>query len=196
MRIIQRLNPGPGIADFWTEFRRPNPYRWPILAASALLSGSLIYLLTDHAVSLDWLAGGALAVIGGVALAGMIAERVKINVWVLMAAAAVTGTIFYQFTKEHWRVPPPPPEVTYISTFEPGRTDAQIQASNRANQKQQDTLRAEQAKREEEAKNAYRELGRATGLDVDAMERQIARDNATEAKPAGAAAKPGQPVAK
>ncbi len=29
-----RFNPAGGIADFWNEFRRPNPYRWPILALS------------------------------------------------------------------------------------------------------------------------------------------------------------------
>lgn len=31
-----RFNPKPGIMDFWTEFRKPNPYRWPILFASSL----------------------------------------------------------------------------------------------------------------------------------------------------------------
>jgi hypothetical protein len=31
-----RFNPAGGIADFWNEIRRPNPYRWPILALSVL----------------------------------------------------------------------------------------------------------------------------------------------------------------
>jgi hypothetical protein len=31
-----RFNPAGGIADFWTEIRRPHPYRWPILALSVL----------------------------------------------------------------------------------------------------------------------------------------------------------------
>ncbi len=31
-----RFNPAPGIVDFWNEFRKPNPYRWPILGASMI----------------------------------------------------------------------------------------------------------------------------------------------------------------
>ncbi len=31
-----RFNPTSGVLDFWQEFRKPNPYRWPILAASAI----------------------------------------------------------------------------------------------------------------------------------------------------------------
>lgn len=31
-----RFNPKAGIVDFWSEFRKPNPYRWPILAVSTL----------------------------------------------------------------------------------------------------------------------------------------------------------------
>ena len=180
--MIQRFNPGPGIADFWQEFKRPNPYRWPVLAASALLTGSLIFLLTDYAVTLNWVVGGVLALLGGIALAAMIAERVRINVWVLMVAASLTGVILYQFSKERWRIPPPPPEVEFITTFEAGRTDGEIAASNRANQIQQDRLRAEQKAREEAARETYRALGRASGLDVDAMEREIAREKAAEAK--------------
>ncbi|ANY21424.1 hypothetical protein A6F68_02944 [Tsuneonella dongtanensis] len=178
MRRLQRLNPGPGIADFWAEFKRPNPYRWPILATSALLTGSLLFLLTDRAVSLNWMVGGVLALIGGVALAAMIAERVRIRFGILLLAAMIPAAIFWQFGKERWRIPPAPPEVTYISTFEEGRTDAEIAESNRANQAVQDRLRAEQKQREEEAKEAYRALGRASGLDVDAMERRIAEEQA------------------
>ena len=183
MRMMQRLNPGPGIADFWTEFKRPNPYRWPILAGSALLTGSLLFLLTDHAVSLNWMVGAVLALIGGIALAAMIAARVRIHLGVLALAAACSALLIYQFTKERVRVPPPKPKVTWITSFAPGRSDAEIAASNRANQAKQDAWRAEQARREEEAKDAYRALGRASGMDVDAMERDIARERAAE-KPA------------
>lgn len=31
-----RFNPTPGLIDFWNEFRKPNPYRWPILGLSAI----------------------------------------------------------------------------------------------------------------------------------------------------------------
>jgi uncharacterized protein (UPF0335 family) len=187
--MIDRLNPGPGLADFWTEFKRPNKYRWPILAGSALLTASLMFLLTDHAERFNWVVGGVLALLAGLAIAAAIAEHVRIRVSVLAIAVLLTGGLLYQFTRERVRIPPPAPEVTYISTFEPGRTDAEIAASNRANQERQDRLKAEQAEREEKVKDAYRALGRATGLDVDAMERDIARDNPQErkgAEPTGA----------
>lgn len=31
-----RFNPAPGFLDFWNEFRKPNPYRWPLLAVSVI----------------------------------------------------------------------------------------------------------------------------------------------------------------
>lgn len=188
MRMIQRLNPGPGLADFWTEFRRPNPYRWPVLGGSALLTGSLLFMLTDHAVSMNWLVGAVLALIGGVVLAAVVAERVQIRIGVLAVAGLMTCILVYQFTRERVRIPSPPPEVTYISTFKPGRSDAAIAASNLANQREQDRLRAVQKAREEKAKDAYRALGRATGIDVDALERQIAREEAQDKKPDDAVA--------
>ncbi len=193
MRIIQRLNPGPGIADFWTEFKRPNPYRWPILGGSALLTASFMLLLSDRAADFDWLVGAALALIAGVAIAAAIAEHVRIRVGVLALAGLMTFTLMYQFTKERVIVPPRPPEVTFISTFADGRSDAEIQASNIANQAVQDRWQAELARREEEAKDAYRALGRATGLDVDAMEREIARQEA-QAQPSASASGAARPA--
>jgi hypothetical protein len=38
-----RFNPAPGFADFWHEFRRPNPYRWPFLALSVLPVAGMLY---------------------------------------------------------------------------------------------------------------------------------------------------------
>jgi hypothetical protein len=38
-----RFNPVPGFADFWNEIRRPNPYRWPILALSMLPVALILY---------------------------------------------------------------------------------------------------------------------------------------------------------
>ncbi|GMM93525.1 hypothetical protein [Qipengyuania sp. MTN3-11] len=128
MRMVSRFNPAGGIRDFWTEFRKPNPYRWPILIASAIPM-----LLTV------WWATG---------------ERVVL--------------------------PPPRPEVTLISTFPEGRTDAEIRQSILENQRYNDRLRALQAERDEKVRDMYRELGRATGLDVDAMEAEIAAEQARE----------------
>ena len=112
------------------------------------------------------------------------------------------GLMFFIMT-ESVLVPPEKPKVSFISTLEAGRSDAQIVASNRANQERKERLAAEQARRDEEVKDAYRALGRATGLDVDAMERRIAEEKAAEearmkallernAKASGAVAAPPQ----
>jgi hypothetical protein len=77
-------------------------------------------------------------------------------------------------------VPPDKPEITYIQTFPEGRSDAEIVQSNIENQKKQDEIRKLQAQQEELQKDLYRQLGKATGVDTDAMERQIAKDKAAE----------------
>lgn len=43
-----RFNPAPGILDFWTEIRKPTPYRWPILLVSALPFAGLMYYLSGE----------------------------------------------------------------------------------------------------------------------------------------------------
>lgn len=44
MRILpSRFNPANGIADFWNEVRRPQPYRWPILFVSILPAAGMIW---------------------------------------------------------------------------------------------------------------------------------------------------------
>ena len=95
---------------------------------------------------------------------------------ILGASVALTFTLMVLFVPENQRAEPRRPEVTYISTFEAGRTDEQIRASNLVNQRRQDELRARRAALEERKKEMYRQLGRATGVDVDAMEERIARE--------------------
>lgn len=128
MRLISRLNPAAGAGDFWAYIRRPQPYRLPILGASLLLTGTLLF-------------------------------------WVL---------------QEKYYFPPKSPEVTYITTYAPGRTDAEIIASNRRNQERKEALAAEQAEREEFRREIYRSLGRATGMDVEQIEREAAAERARE----------------
>ena len=70
--------------------------------------------------------------------------------------------------------------MTYITTFAPHRTDAQIAASNAANQARKDKLIAEQAERDEQVKGIYRTLGRMSGMDVDKIEREGAAEQAAE----------------
>ncbi len=128
MSMITRYDPRSGMADFWSEFRRPNPYRWPILAVSMAMTGSLIWLFTHETVYAE----------------------------------------------------PERPDVTFITSLPPGRSDAEIAARNAENQRVQDALERLDEEQVEMRKDIYRSLGRATGLDVDAMEAQIRADEANE----------------
>jgi hypothetical protein len=99
--------------------------------------------------------------------------------WQAMGVSiAATFAIMMVFLPANQRVAPRPPEITWITTYAPNRTDAEIAASNLANQRRKEELAAELAAREERRKELYRALGRATGVDVDAMEAQIAREQA------------------
>ncbi|MBT2135071.1 hypothetical protein KK137_12095 [Croceibacterium sp. LX-88] len=114
---------------------------------------------------------------------------------ILGVAVAMTFTMMVVFIPESQRVEPKRPHVTYITTFDPNRTDAEIVASNIENQKRQDKRRAELEALAERKKEAYKALGRATGIDVDAMEADIKREQAAEKAAADAAARAKSAVA-
>lgn len=88
-------------------------------------------------------------------------------------SAAATIATFSVMWNEQGVGPPRPPEVTYIKSWTEPRSDAEIMASNIANQRRKERAEALQQRREEDVRQMYASLGRATGLDVDAMEREI-----------------------
>lgn len=103
------------------------------------------------------------------------------NRWRIAAlAAAATVAVFSLMFQEQYRVQPRPPEVIYITSWHADRTDAEIVASNEANQKYQDQLRAEQARRDEEVREIYKKIGRLSGMDVDAIEAKAKAERAAE----------------
>lgn len=130
MRFRTRFNAVGGIADFWEQWKRPTPHRWPLLALSFFVSGSLLF-------------------------------------WV---------------TQEKYYYPPEVPEVTYITTFADDRTDEEIRQSNLENQRLKEERQAEEARRLERRRELYKEIGAASGLDVEAMEAQIEAEEAAEAR--------------
>lgn len=101
---------------------------------------------------------------------------------VLAVSIALTSLMIYGFLPESERAPPPKAEITYISTFQPGRTDAEIIASNIENQKAKEKKAAIEAQHAEEVKQFYRDLGRASGFDVDELERQYSDKPAQKAQ--------------
>ncbi|MXO89328.1 hypothetical protein [Pontixanthobacter aquaemixtae] len=128
MSLISKLNPTEGFQDLWSEFRRPHPYKYRILAASMLITTGLFYFIVTEEV------------IG----------------------------------------PPVPPEVTYITTFDPERTEADIIAANIENQKRKEQRAAILAEREERKKEIYRTLARVSGMDPEEIEREAAEERARE----------------
>lgn len=133
----RNVSPTGAVGDLVHEWRRPNPYRWRVLAVSVLLTFLLAYILIPKSQRAD----------------------------------------------------PPKPEITYIATLDPNRTDAEIMAENRANQARQDVIRAEKQQGIERRKRFFRTLGRATGLDVDALEKQYSDTPPAKAPPQNTSAR-------
>lgn len=92
---------------------------------------------------------------------------------VLAVSILLSGTMLYGFLPETEHAPPVRPEVSYITTFDPNRTDAEIVASNIANQKLKEREEAERLARAERSKQAARALARASGFDPDQLEREF-----------------------
>ena len=92
---------------------------------------------------------------------------------VLGVSVAATFTLMVVMIPDSERAEPRAPKVTWISTFAPDRTDAQIIASNIENQKHKDKLAAEAAERAQRKKDAARALARASGFDPDELEREF-----------------------
>ncbi len=123
-----RFNPAPGIMDFWNEFKKPNPYRVPILIASAVPFTLIFY--------------------------------------------ALGAQTYYGETEK--------PEITYITTVDPERSDEEVIASNIENQEVKDLREAREAEIEQRKRDLYKALGAATGLDVEEMERRAEEERAAE----------------
>ena len=96
-------------------------------------------------------------------------------------AAATTWLVFSLVTHEEARILPRPPHIDYVTSWRPGRSDAEILAADIANQKRKDRLAAEQAKRDAMVRGIYKSLGRASGMDVDAIDARAQADAAAEA---------------
>lgn len=119
--------------------------------------------------------------VGAIADLATVFRQAGSNRWRIGALSALTTVgIFSVMAGESWTQPRALPEITYITVWDPHRTDAEIIASNIEHQKRKDALAAEQAKREEQVRGIYKTLGRASGMDVDAIERKAMAEKAAE----------------
>ena len=120
--------------------------------------------------------------VGAIADFRTVFEQAGRNRWWFAGLAALsTLGIFSVMNQESWKKPRPKAEITYITSWRADRSDAEIIASNIANQKRKDARAADLAKREEAVRNIYKKIGRASGMDVDAIERKAQADRAAEA---------------
>ncbi|RIV85863.1 hypothetical protein [Aurantiacibacter zhengii] len=101
---------------------------------------------------------------------------------ILGVAMAATFAVFMLFIPESQRAPPARPDVMYISTFEEGRTEGEIIATNCANQQLKDELQARIDANEARRREMYETLGRATFIDVDEMKAEIEAERQAKAR--------------
>lgn len=76
---------------------------------------------------------------------------------------------------------PERPKITYITTLDPARSDAQIAAENRENQLIRDLRAAEEERFAEAKRDLYKALGKGVGMDVEAIEAEAEAERAAEA---------------
>jgi hypothetical protein len=72
------------------------------------------------------------------------------------------------------------PEIDYINSWPADRTEAETLAFIKANQKDKEAREKAQADADAEAQRLWMAVGRASGMDVDAMKKQADREKAAE----------------
>ena len=113
---------------------------------------------------------------------------------IMAAAALVTLGLFSVIWQEGGAGIPLPPKITYVQSFEPGRSEADIVAGNIAATKASRAVEAEEAASAERVRQMYKTLGRVSGMDVDKIEAEAKADR--EAEVAAKAAGNGMPKAR
>jgi hypothetical protein len=93
-------------------------------------------------------------------------------------AVACTAGVFFVMMQQEGSAPHLPPKVTYITVLPEHRTDAEIEASNIANQKRKEAFALEQARRDAEVRNLYKQIGSWSGMDVEKIAREADAQNA------------------
>lgn len=117
--------------------------------------------------------------------------------WPLMGvAAAATFAVFSVMFQEGAAGLPRPPEITYVDSFAPDRSDAEIVAGNIAATKAGRARDAEEAASRERVRQMYKTLGRVSGMDVDAIEAKAQAERKADAAKAQATAIPKARVAR
>ena len=103
--------------------------------------------------------------------------------WPILAVSLlITTGLFAGLAGEQGRMKSRPPKIIYIRTFRPDRTDAEIRAENIVNERHKERVAAAQRKYDEETRALYKAVGRASGFDVDQMDREARAQAAADEK--------------
>lgn len=89
------------------------------------------------------------------------------------------GLMYYLAGETQYKTPERP-QITYITSFEPDRTDEEIMASNLENQEIKELREAQREALAQRKRDLYKALGAAAGMDVDEIERRGEETRARE----------------
>ncbi len=87
-----------------------------------------------------------------------LASRQPYELWFLIAALMVTGFLVYAFAKDSYAEPEYRPEIIYVEQWPADRTDAQIVAQQKLDAPIKAKRLAEQKKREDETRAAFKRM--------------------------------------
>jgi len=99
---------------------------------------------------------------------------------ILFASTLPFAVIFFWLSNETVYKTPDRPSITYITTFDPDRTDAEITASNIENQEVKDLREEQREALAERKRELYKALGAAAGMDVDEIAERADAERAAE----------------
>lgn len=101
--------------------------------------------------------------------------------WTFLALSVlpVAGILVWAVDQVEYKAPERP-TIDYITTFDPERTEAEIIASNLANQEVKELREAEEARIAGRKREMYKALGAAAGMDVEEIERKAEAARAAE----------------
>ncbi|MGH6786560.1 MAG: hypothetical protein ACREBO_06990 [Novosphingobium sp.] len=109
------------------------------------------------------------------------------NRWRFAALAALTTLgVFSVMSWESWKKQRALPEITYITAWPEHRSAAESRAFVEENQRRKEIREAALEAARKEERDLYKALGRASGIDVDSIEKKAAADRAAEAAAAKA----------
>jgi hypothetical protein len=114
---------------------------------------------------------------GAIADIRMVYEQAGKNRWsIAILSGLATFGLFSVMVSQSWKKGRELPEIIYINSWPEDRTAAETKAFIEENQRRKEERAALEAKVEAETKAFWKSLGRASGMDVEAIEAQAEAD--------------------